>query len=47
VSLSCEHCELPVAPGERFCCPGCEAAFELIETCDLGAYYEIAERAKI
>ena len=47
MSLTCEHCELPVAPGERFCCPGCAAAFELIQSCDLGAYYEIAERAKV
>ena len=35
----CTHCDLPTAPGRRFCCPGCAAAFETIQTLGLGQYY--------
>ena len=42
----CAHCGLPALPGRRFCCPGCAAAFETIQSLGLGSYYErcIAER---
>ena len=40
VSLAvCVHCGLATAPGRRFCCPGCAAAFETIQTLGLGQYY--------
>ena len=35
----CAHCGEPVASGERFCCPGCAAAFETINALGLGQYY--------
>jgi Cu2+-exporting ATPase len=43
---ACAHCGLPAAAGRRFCCPGCAAAFETIQTLGLGSFYErcIAER---
>jgi Cu2+-exporting ATPase len=43
---TCAHCGLPAAPGRRFCCPGCAAAFDTIQSLGLGSYYErcIAER---
>ena len=37
---TCIHCGLPTAPGRRFCCPGCAAAFEMIQGLGLGRYYE-------
>jgi len=36
----CAHCGQPTPLGRRFCCPGCEAAFETIRTLGLGRYYE-------
>ena len=36
---TCLHCNLPVARGRRFCCPGCAAAYETIQTLGLGRYY--------
>jgi len=36
---TCVHCGLPTAPGRRFCCPGCAAAFETIQGLGLGQYY--------
>ena len=43
---TCAHCGLPAAAGRRFCCPGCAAAFDTIQSLGLGSYYErcIAER---
>ena len=35
----CVHCGLPCAPGRRFCCAGCAAAFDLIQGLGLGQYY--------
>jgi Cu2+-exporting ATPase len=35
----CVHCGLPAPSGRRFCCPGCAAAFETIQTLGLGRYY--------
>ena len=35
----CAHCGLPAAAGRRFCCPGCAAAYEMIEGLGLGRYY--------
>ena len=35
----CLHCGLPAPPGQRFCCPGCDAAFALIQELGLGRYY--------
>ncbi len=42
----CAHCGQPSAPGQQFCCPGCEAAFDAINALGLGSFYErcIAER---
>ena len=36
---ACLHCNLPTAAGHRFCCPGCAAAYEVIQTLGLGRYY--------
>lgn len=36
----CVHCGQPAPPGQRFCCTGCEAAFETIQGLGLGRYYE-------
>ena len=36
----CAHCGQPAPLERRFCCPGCEAAFETIRTLGLGRYYE-------
>jgi Cu2+-exporting ATPase len=36
----CAHCGEPAAAGRRFCCPGCEAAFDAIEALGLGSFYE-------
>jgi Cu2+-exporting ATPase len=36
---NCLHCGLPTAAGRRFCCPGCAAAYETIQTLGLGQYY--------
>ena len=35
----CLHCHLPALPNRRFCCPGCAAAYETIQTLGLGRYY--------
>jgi Cu2+-exporting ATPase len=35
----CVHCGLPAPSGRRFCCLGCAAAFETIQTLGLGRYY--------
>ncbi len=35
----CAHCGLPAPNGRRFCCPGCAAAFETIQTLGFGRYY--------
>ena len=39
----CAHCRLPVARGRRFCCPGCEVAFNIIQDLGLGQYYQRTE----
>jgi P-type Cu2+ transporter len=39
-ACACAHCGLPVPPGARFCCAGCEAAFGFIQGMGLGLYYE-------
>jgi len=36
----CAYCGLPSQPGQRFCCPGCAAAFETIQHLGLGSYYK-------
>lgn len=36
----CKHCESPVAEGTEFCCAGCKAAYELVQSLGLGNYYE-------
>ncbi len=35
----CTHCGQPAAAGQRFCCPGCHAAFDTIQSMGLGRYY--------
>jgi Cu2+-exporting ATPase len=35
----CRHCGLPVAAGDRFCCPGCAGAHALVHDLGLAAYY--------
>lgn len=37
-ATACAHCGLP-AGGRRFCCVGCQAAFQTIEALGLGSYY--------
>jgi Cu2+-exporting ATPase len=37
----CPHCGLP-SPQARFCCAGCQAAFQMVQALGLGRYY--AER---
>ncbi len=38
----CEHCDLPLAPGQaRFCCAGCERVFALLHEEGLGRYYDL------
>jgi Cu2+-exporting ATPase len=36
---ACAHCGGAVAEGQRFCCPGCAAAFDTIQQLGLGSYY--------
>ncbi len=36
---TCAHCDGETASGQRFCCPGCGAAFETIQELGLGSYY--------
>jgi P-type Cu2+ transporter len=39
-AAGCLHCGAPVAEGGgRFCCPGCAAAYELVNRLGLGAFY--------
>ncbi|MBN8596353.1 MAG: heavy metal translocating P-type ATPase [Planctomycetes bacterium] len=44
----CIHCALPIptGSGDRFCCTGCETAYELIHSCGLDAYYRLREQAE-
>ena len=35
----CAHCGLPAPSGRLFCCPGCEAAHDIIQGLGLGRYY--------
>ncbi len=37
-SSACVHCGLP-AFGEKFCCPGCHAAYDIIQNLGLGGFY--------
>jgi Cu2+-exporting ATPase len=39
----CLHCRLPLARGDRsrFCCHGCEAVYELLQSGGLARYYEL------
>lgn len=39
----CHHCGLPAL--ERFCCPGCAIAFELIQENGLDQYYQLQKQA--
>jgi Cu2+-exporting ATPase len=39
-AAACRHCGLAVAPGQSFCCAGCQAAFEVIHGLGLGRYYQ-------
>jgi Cu2+-exporting ATPase len=38
--VNCAHCGLPAPAGQRFCCPGCAAAYDTIQELGLGRYYE-------
>ncbi len=38
--VQCAHCGTPTPTGQRFCCPGCAAAYEVIQDLGLGRYYE-------
>ncbi|MFI4881610.1 MAG: heavy metal translocating P-type ATPase metal-binding domain-containing protein, partial [Phycisphaerales bacterium JB064] len=40
----CAHCGLPSPVGERFCCNGCQTAFEAISACGLEQYYALKQR---
>jgi P-type Cu2+ transporter len=35
----CAHCGLPAVSGRRFCCPGCAAAYDIVQGLGLGRYY--------
>jgi len=35
----CAHCGQPAPASRRFCCPGCEAAFGIVQDLGLGRYY--------
>lgn len=37
----CAHCGLPSPVGQRFCCNGCQTAFEAIAACGLEQYYAL------
>lgn len=37
---TCKHCSLPCSKDLDFCCPGCEQAYQLIESCDLDLFYQ-------
>ena len=39
LASACLHCGLITPPDQRFCCPGCAAAYETIRTLGLGRYY--------
>ena len=48
--LPCTHCGLPVPKGlvktgavNQFCCGGCRMAYQLIHSCGLDAFYQMAE----
>lgn len=50
VETLCDHCELVVPRGlveegaeQQFCCHGCRAAYEIINACALGRYYELRD----
>ena len=39
-SAACAHCDAPLSAGsERFCCPGCAAAYGLVQDLGLGQFY--------
>ena len=39
-AAACAHCAAPLPPGaERFCCHGCEAAYDLVSGLGLDAFY--------
>lgn len=40
----CAHCGLPSPAGARFCCNGCQTAFEAISACGLEQYYALKQR---
>ncbi len=40
VDATCAHCGANMPAGNRFCCPGCAAAFETIQKLGLGRYYQ-------
>lgn len=47
--VRCTHCGTPapkrtVASGDWFCCPGCATAYEILQGCDLGAYYRLRDQ---
>ncbi|MEQ8847735.1 heavy metal translocating P-type ATPase [Botrimarina sp.] len=44
-SSACDHCGLPVPDGRsRFCCAGCEVAYETIHGAGLENYYSVRQR---
>ena len=51
MSVSCDHCGLPVPAGlveegaeQQFCCNGCRVAYEVIRGHGLEGYYDIKKR---
>ncbi|GAB4545390.1 MAG: heavy metal translocating P-type ATPase metal-binding domain-containing protein [Phycisphaerales bacterium] len=49
--VSCAHCSLPVPRGllredraEQFCCSACAMAYEMIRSCGMEGYYDVAEK---
>jgi len=48
--VACTHCGLPVPPAlrragaaEQFCCHGCEAVYQTLQSCGLDQYYRVRD----
>jgi len=42
----CLHCRRPTAPADRFCCAGCDAAYQVISGLGLSTYYARRDAAE-
>jgi P-type Cu2+ transporter len=53
VTHTCAHCALPVPPGLvqrdetlQFCCAGCRAVYDTVQSCGLDTYYRLRDSAQ-